>query len=61
MLEMKCKDTKEHSTALKVGGIGLETLRQVSKNFATELFVKYSTVLVCREEDILCSVTRIIT
>ena len=43
---MKRKDTKEHSTAYKVGGLGLETLRQVSKNFPTELSVKYSTVQV---------------
>ena len=40
----KRKDAKEHSTAYKVGGLGLETLRRVSKNFATELSVKYSTV-----------------
>ena len=41
---MKRKDTKEHSTACKVGGLGLETLQRVSKNFPTELSVKYSTV-----------------
>ena len=41
---MKRKDAKEHSTAYKVGGLGLETLRRVSKNFPTELSVKYSTV-----------------
>ena len=41
---MKCKDAKEHSTDDKVGSLGLETLRRVSKNFPTELSVKYSTV-----------------
>ena len=41
---MKRKDAKEHSTAYKVGGLGLETLWRVSKNFSTELSVKYSTV-----------------
>ena len=41
---MKRKDAKKHSTAQKVGGLGLETLRRVSKNFPTELSVKYSTV-----------------
>ena len=41
---MKRKDAKEHSTAYKVGGLGLETLWRVSKNFPTELSVKYSTV-----------------
>ena len=41
---MKHKDAKEHSTTYKVGGLGLETLRRVSKNFPTELSVKYSTV-----------------
>ena len=44
-LEMKLKDAKEHSTVYKEGGLGLETLRQVSKNFPTELSVKYSTVM----------------
>ena len=34
---MKRKDAKEHSTAYKVGGLGLETLWRVSKNFLTEL------------------------
>ena len=33
MSEMKRKDAKEHSTAYKVGGLGLETLWRVSKNF----------------------------
>ena len=42
--EMKRKDVKEHSTTYKVGGLGMETLRRVSKNFPTELSVKYSTV-----------------
>ena len=37
---MKRKDAKEHSTAYKVGGLGLETLWRVSKNFPTELSVK---------------------
>ena len=41
---MKRKDAKEHSAAYKVGCLGLETLRRVSKNFPTELSVKYSTV-----------------
>ena len=41
---MKRKDAKEHSTAYKVGSLGLETLQRVSKNFLTELSVKYSTV-----------------
>ena len=41
---MKRKDAKEHSTTYKVGGLGLETLWRVSKNFPTELSVKYSTV-----------------
>ena len=41
---MKRNDAKEHSTTYKVGGLGLETLRRVSENFATELSVKYSTV-----------------
>ena len=41
---MKRKDAKEHSTPYKVGGLGLETLRRVSKNFPTELSVKYGTV-----------------
>ena len=40
---MKRKDAKEHSTAYKVGGSGLETLWRVSKNFPTELSVKYGT------------------
>ena len=39
---MKRKDAKEHSTAYKVGGLGLKTLRRVSKNFPTELSVKYT-------------------
>ena len=43
---MKRQDAKEHSTANKVGGLGLETLWRVSKNFPTELSVKYSTVRV---------------
>ena len=41
---MKRKDAKEHSTAHKVGGLGLKTPRRVSKNFPTELSVKYNTV-----------------
>ena len=41
---MKRKDAKEHSTTYKVGGLGLETVWRVSKNFPTELSVKYSTV-----------------
>ena len=41
---MKHKNPKEHTTAYKVGGLGLEILRGVSKNFPTELSVKYSTV-----------------
>ena len=41
---MKRKDAKEHSTDYKVGSLGVETLRRVSKNFLTELSVKYSTV-----------------
>ena len=41
---MKRNDAKEHSTANKVEGLGLETLRRGSKNFPTELSVKYSTV-----------------
>ena len=40
---MKRKDAKEHSTAYKVGGLGLETVRRASI-FPTELSVKYSTV-----------------
>ena len=44
-MEMKRKDAiKEHSNAYKVGGLRLETLRRVSKSFATEHSVKYSTV-----------------
>ena len=41
---MKRKNEKEHSTGYKVGGLGLETLRRVSKSFPTELSEKYSTV-----------------
>ena len=41
---MKRKEAKEHSTAYKVGSLGLETLRRVSKSFSTELSVKYGTV-----------------
>ena len=41
---MKREDDREHSTTYKVEGLGLETLRRVSKNFPTELSVKYSTV-----------------
>ena len=44
---MKRKDAKEHSTAYKVGGLGMEILWLVSKNFPTELSVKYSTIRVC--------------
>ena len=36
---MKRTGVKEHSTAYKVGGLGLKTLRRVSKNFPTELSV----------------------
>ena len=41
---MKGKDAKEHSTAYKVGGLGLKTLRRVCNNFPMELSVKCSTV-----------------
>ena len=41
---MKRKDAKEHSTAYRMGDLGLKTLRRVSKNFPSELSVKYSTV-----------------
>ena len=41
---MKREDAEEHSTDYKVGSLGLETLRRVSKNFPTELSINCRTV-----------------